>query len=83
MGRDFLIERIDVTKGLIVAYEDALAALSGGVQSYSLNTGQSQQTVTRASVADLNKTLESLYNRLATMQARLTGSGVTRVRPAW
>lgn len=83
MGRDFLIERIDVTKELIVAYEDALTALGSGVQSYSLNTGQSQQTVTRASVADINRTLEGLYNRLATMQARLTGSGVNRVIPAW
>lgn len=83
MDREFLIERIAVTKLQIVAYEDAVLQLSNGVTSYTLNTGQSQQTVSRASIPDLNKTLDSLYNRLVTLNARLNGSGVTRVRPAW
>lgn len=84
MDRDFLIARIEVTKGLIVAYEDAVLALSAanGVQSYTLNTGQSTQTVTRSDVSSLNAMLNSLYNRLATMEARLKG-GTTHVRPAW
>lgn len=83
MDREFLIERITATKLLIVAYEDALIALNSGVVSYSINTSQSQQSVTRTSIPDINKTIDSLTNRLATYQARLTGNGVTRVIPGW
>lgn len=84
MNRTYLAERINVTKALIEAYEGAVLALgaTGGVQSYTLDTGQSKQTVTRADMASLNAILDSLYNRLATMEARLYGGSVT-VRPAW
>lgn len=84
MDREFLAARIVVTKGLIVAYEDAVLALSaaGGVQSYTLDTGQSKQTVTRTDLSQLNTMLDSLYNRLATMEARLNGAALT-VRPCW
>jgi hypothetical protein len=83
MGREFLKERITATKLQIVAYEGAVDALASGVQSYSLNTGQSQQSVTRSNLGEINRTLDSLYNRLVTLEARLTGNGVTRIRPAW
>lgn len=83
MGREFLQERIASTKSQIIAYEGAVDALASGVQSYSLNTGQSQQSVTRANLKDINSTLDSLYNRLVTLEARLTGNGATRVIPTW
>jgi len=80
----FLQERIAKTKALIVIYEDALTAIvTKGVQRYTLDTGQSVQTVTKIDVKDLNDSLDSLYNRLATQEARLDGSGVVTVRPAW
>lgn len=84
MNREFLAERIVVTKSLIVAYEGAVLALgaANGVQSYTLDTGQSKQTVTRADIASLNTMLDSLYNRLATMEARLNGAALT-ARPCW
>lgn len=83
MDSEFLQQRIDATKALIVAYEDAVTALvSGGVQTYTLDTGQSRQTVTRLELATLNRNIDSLYNRLATLQARLNGGSVN-VRPAW
>lgn len=83
MDSEFLQQRIDATKALIVAYEDAVTALvDGGVQTYTLDTGQSRQTVTRLELATLNRNIDSLYNRLATLQARLNGGSVT-VRPAW
>ncbi len=84
MDRTYLTERIAVTKTTIEAYEDAITALgvNGGVQSYTLDTSQSRQTVTRADIPSLNRMLDSLYNRLATMEARLSG-GTTQVRPAW
>lgn len=83
MDSEFLQQRIDATKALIMAYEDAVTALvDGGVQTYTLDTGQSTQTVTRLQLSTLNRSIDSLYNRLATLQARLNGSAVS-VRPAW
>lgn len=84
MDAAFIQERITATKALIVAYEDALLAITtGGVESYTLDTGQSRQTVTKLSIDWLNKSIDSLYNRCTTLQARLDGSGSTTMRPAW
>jgi hypothetical protein len=83
MDRTFIQGRIDATKLQIVAYEDAALALAGGVQSYTLDTGQSRQQVTKLDLADIQKTIESLYNRCATLEARLNGSGTLTVVPAW
>ena len=83
MNRTFLQERIDATKAQIVAYENAALALSAGVQSYTLDTGQSRQTVTKLDLDDLQKTIDALYNRCATLEARRNGSGTVTVSPAW
>ena len=85
MDNTFLAARITQTQALIIAYEDAVLALTtnGGVESYTIDTGQTRTTVTRTNLKDINKSLESLYNRLCTMQARLTGGGVTIARPCW
>ncbi len=83
MDRTFIQARIDATKLQIVAYEDAALALAGGVQSYTLDTGQSRQTVTKLDLDAIQKTIDSLYNRCATLEARLNGSGTVTARPAW
>ena len=84
MANTFLQERIAATKALIIVYETAVTALvTGGVQRYELDTGQSIQRVTKIDVPKLNAQLDGLYNRLATQEARLNGSGVVTVRPAW
>lgn len=78
---DFIKARIAATESLIVAYEAALEALSNGVLSYTLDTGQGRQTVTRQDVGRINDMLDGLYNRYVTLCARIDGSGVLRVRP--
>ena len=83
MDAAFLQSRIDATKLQIVAYEDAVLALAGGVQSYTIDTGQSRQTATKANLKDYQNTVDVLYNRCATLEARLNGSGVLTARPAW
>lgn len=85
MDATFLQERIDKIKLRIVAYEDQLLALAteAGIQQYTIDTGQSRQTVVNVSIPDMEKALESLENTLCTYQARLTGSGVVNARPAW
>lgn len=84
MDDTFLTARIDATKALIIAYEGAVLALgvSGGVESYELDTGQDRQRVTRSSVPALNRMLDGLYNRLATLEARVYGGAIT-MRPGW
>lgn len=81
----FLKERIEQTKMLITAYEDAALAVgvNGGVQSYSLDTSQSKQTVTRADIPSLHRIIDSLYNRLAILEMRLYGGSVTIARPSF
>lgn len=85
MDAAFLQARIDATKAIIVAYEDAVLALGtgGSIQSYTLDTGQSRQTVTRADLSSLNRVLDSLYNRCAVLEARLSGGGSLLARPSW
>jgi hypothetical protein len=78
---EFICNRIEKTEILIAAYEDALLALAtAGVESYTLDTGQSVQKVTKYDISSMNKTLDSLYNRLVTLQARCSGGGVVIAR---
>jgi len=82
--QEFLQERITATQTQIIAYETAVDTLvSGGVQSYVLDTGQSRQSVTKLDLKTLQDKIDSLYNRLATLEARLNGSGTITARPAW
>jgi hypothetical protein len=75
--RQWILDRIEATKALIIKTEEAISALSLGANSYTFDTGQSRQTVTRANLATVRGQLDSLENRLATLQARLCGSTVT------
>lgn len=84
LTRQFWLERIEATKAMIIIYEDAVMQLStGAVQSYSLNTGQTTQSVTKFDVARLQASISGLYNQLATLETRLTGCGVKIAGPAW
>ena len=81
MDDAFLQERIEVTKLLIVAYEDAITFLiTNPTKSYRLDTGQSVQDVRRQDLEALQVSLDSLMNRCATLDARLNGAA-TVVQP--
>ena len=79
----WLDARIAATQALILAYEAAILAIGNGVQSYTLDTGQSRQVVTRADLGTLNAMLNSLMNRYATLDARRNGSHVFVDAPGW
>lgn len=83
MDITFLKERIASTKLQIVAYEDAALALAGGVQSYTIDTAQTRQTVTKLDISSIQQTIESLYNRCAVLEVRLNGGGSTIGRPGF
>jgi hypothetical protein len=75
--------RIDKTKTTIEAIEDAILALSTEkFQSYTIDTGQTRQTVTKKDIARLNVELDKLYIRLDWLDTRLNGSGTSLVRSA-
>jgi len=76
-------ERITVTKTMILAYEAAILALSNGVAQYSLDTGQSRQSVTKHQLGSLRLQLTDLENRLQTLQNQLAGAGTVYVRPGF
>ena len=78
----WLDERITKTKALIVAVEDAILALSSGAISYTIDTGQTKQTVTKAQIASLRIQLGELESRLETLDARRNG-GPCYVKPGW
>ena len=78
----FLQARIAATEAAILAYESAIAAISGGAQSYSMDTGQNRTTVTRANLREIENSLNGALNRLTILEQRRYGSG-TIARPGW
>lgn len=84
MDSTFLQARITAIQAQIVAYETAsLTLATGGVQSYMLDTGQSIQKVTKLDLAEIQKTLNSLYNLLQILEYRLNGGNTSIGVPAW
>ena len=83
MSDEWIKERIARTRELILKYEDAIDAISvRGIQSYSLDTGQTRQVVTKAQLGSLQLTLSRLEVRLSTYEQRL-GCARLIVRPHW
>lgn len=84
MTTAFLKDRITAVQAQIVALEAAMLALAtGAIQSYSLDTGQTRQLVTKLDLDMLNRVLDSMYNRCVTLEARLTGGNSVTVRPSF
>lgn len=80
---DFEQQRLDRLKLIIVAHEDAILALltAGGVQEYTIDTGQGRQTVKRADVSRLQETWGLLIQQYDAMVARCNGGGAVQVTP--
>ena len=79
---DELDERIAKVKALVDAYEDALLNLvTGEIQSYTLDTGQTRQTVTKLDITSLENKYESLLNLYAMLCARRDGSNTLTAVP--
>ena len=81
---DFLQARIDSLKLRIVAYEDAMIAISSGaIQEYKLDTGQTETTVKKSNIKTLQDTIDAMMNQLSVLCARLGGGGTVTVVPSW
>jgi len=71
----WLDARITKTEQMIEAIETAILAVGLGAQSYTLDTGQSRQVVTKADIASLTSKLESLENHRSILIKRRYGGG--------
>lgn len=79
-----MLDRIVSIKARIVAFEDAVTTLAvSGISSYTIDTGQSRQTVTRLDLPNLQSALNGLYNQLVVLEARCSGNGTIIARPSW
>lgn len=82
--RAWLRRRLAKVEELIERVEDAILQLSSGaVVSYSLDTGQSRQTVTKQSIGQLKNLLESLESRRNALRSRLGCGGSGYMGPGW
>jgi len=85
MADTFLQSRIPVIEAQIIAYDDAILAFgNSNIQSYTLDTGQDRQVVTRGDIASMKNMRNSLYNSYVTLKARCgSPSGTIIARPSW
>lgn len=84
MTREETEAEIVTTKAILAALGTAILALADPtVHQYSLDTGQSQETVRRHDLPALLEQRRALQNELCVLEARLSGSGVTHGVPAW
>jgi len=74
--------RLTATQAQIEEVEAAISSiLSGAVASYTLDTGQTRQAVTKLNISSLERWLDSLLNRATMISVRLNGTGSRYVRP--
>lgn len=61
----------------------ALNALLTGAQSYTLDTGQTRQVVTRADLGQLRLMRQAVRNEIRMLENECCGGAVTRVIPGF
>lgn len=77
----FWSDQLAAAKAAVAAYNAAILALATGAQSYTLDTGQTKQTVMKADIGSLRVTRDALLNEVATLELRICGNGSTHVIP--
>lgn len=84
MANNFLATQIAALETLIAAYNAAeLALITNGMQTYTLDTGQDRQTVTKLDIKWIGERKEAALNQWAVLNARCGGTGVTTGVPIW
>lgn len=83
IDEDWINARIAACKTAIVAFETAISTVGGGAQSYTVDTGQTRMTVTRANLTEARNSLEYWEDRLQYWANKLEGTGRTVAKPAW
>lgn len=79
LSNAWLDARITATQAAIEAAEAGeLTLISGSAQSYTLDTGQSRQTVTKPNTTEVRKYIDSLYQRYNNL-CNLKNGGQTKI----
>lgn len=78
----FLEARLTENQAKLSLVDSAIAAVLSGAQSYSLDSGQTRQTVTRASLGQLQALKTHYENEILKISRRLCG-GATVAQPGW
>jgi hypothetical protein len=78
-------QQVDKLALLLNAYIDAITAvLSAGVTSYTLDTGQGRQTVTRQDVGKMQEAYGLIWQQYDALSSRCNYGGAVTVTPcAW
>ena len=84
-GSSFDKEQIELIENTIREYRKAELAigLNGGTLSYTIDTGQTRQTVTRNDLGKIRSTINSLMNELAVLRVRVYGCGANIATPGF
>ena len=83
-NRDWLIQRLTATRTQIEELEDAVIALATGqIQSYTLDTNQSRQTVTKLELGTLQNAIDKLYTRCTMLEYKIYGGQASYGGPRW
>jgi len=78
----FWEQQLTTAKATLVAFQQARTQLmSGNVQSYTLDTGQTVQKVTKFDLPGIQRSIGSLLNEVATLEARCGRAGAHTSRP--
>tara|TARA_R100000541_G_scaffold18689_1_gene28545 strand:+ start:2848 stop:3126 length:279 start_codon:yes stop_codon:yes gene_type:complete len=79
----FVLDQIARLETLLSLYLDAITTLltAGATKSYSLDTGQGRQQVTREDVDKLQETYGLLWQQYDSLKARCNGGGAVQVLP--
>lgn len=80
--REFLLEQLAEVEDQIRQYRQAIRAVTKG-QSYTLDTGQTKGTVTRANITELRNYVASLMNERTMLRQQLGCSGSVHITPAF
>ena len=83
MNYEFWRDQISKTETIIQGYIDAINFLiANPTESYTLDTGQTQQDVKRHNINNLQTQLDSLYNRYSSLCLRVNTTPTITI-PAW
>lgn len=84
LRRTFLQNRVTVIEARIAEYDAAIQnLLSGAIEEYKLDTGQSVTTVRKMNIATLQAAYESALNQLSLYNGMLDQSNVHIGAPSW
>jgi hypothetical protein len=81
--KPWLEERLEAKKASVAALDAAITALQSGAQMYSLDTGQTRQSVTKANLAALLESREALEVEIVNLHNRLNGGASIVARPGF